>query len=85
MSAPQTKWGRRVLDRLEVRGNEHAIDAGCGTGRLTGELLERLPRGRVIAIDRSWNMLLTARANLRPTFRNRVAFVQVDLPRLPVR
>jgi trans-aconitate 2-methyltransferase len=85
VSAPQTAWGRRVLDRLEVRGDERTIDAGCGTGRLTGELLERLPRGRLIAIDRSWNMLLTARANLRPTFKNRVTFVQVDLPRLPFR
>jgi trans-aconitate 2-methyltransferase len=85
VSAPQTEWGRRLLDRLEVRGNERTIDAGCGTGRLTGELLERLPQGRVIAIDRSWNMLLTARANLRPTYRDRIAFVQVDLPRLPVR
>jgi len=37
----------------------------------------------MIAIDRSWNMLLTARANLRPTFRDRLAFVQVELPRLP--
>ena len=83
VSAPQTAWGRRVLDRLEVRGNERTIDAGCGTGRLTGELLERLPRGRMIAIDRSWNMLVTARANLRPAYGDRLAFVQVDLPRLP--
>lgn len=36
-----------------------------------------------MAIDRSWNMLLTARANLRPEFGRRVSYVQVDLPRLP--
>ena len=83
VSGPQTSWGQRVLDRLELRGDERTIDAGCGTGRLTGELLERLPRGRVIAIDRSWNMLLTARANLRPSYGDRLAFVQVELPRLP--
>lgn len=83
VSAPQTEWGRRVLARLEVNGDERAIDAGCGTGRLTGELLARLPRGRVAAIDRSWNMLLTARANLRPDYGGQVSFVQVDLPRLP--
>jgi len=34
VSAPQTAWGRRVLDRLDVRGDERTIDAGCGTGRL---------------------------------------------------
>jgi trans-aconitate methyltransferase len=68
---------------LSVRGDELVVDAGCGSGRLTGELMGLLPHGRVIAIDRSWNMLLTARANLRPAFGNRVTFVRVDLPCLP--
>ena len=83
VSGPQTSWGQRVLDRLAVDGGERAIDAGCGSGRLTGELMERLPRGRLIAIDRSWNMLMTARANLRPVLGSRVSFVQASLPDLP--
>ena len=66
VSAPQTSWGQRVLSRLTVRGDELAIDAGCGSGRLTGALMDRLPRGQVVAIDRSWNMLLAARTNQRP-------------------
>ena len=82
VSAPQTSWGHKVLARLTVRGDERAIDAGCGSGKLTGALLERLPGGSMIAIDRSWNMLLTARANLRPVFGSRVTFVQVALPDL---
>jgi trans-aconitate methyltransferase len=72
-----------VLSRLTVRGDERVIDAGCGTGRLTGELMRRLPQGRLVAIDRSWNMLLTARANLRPEFGRRIFYVRVDLPLLP--
>ncbi len=83
VSGPQTTWGQKVLARLTVRGDERTIDAGCGSGRLTGELLERLPHGRLIAIDRSWNMLITARANLRPLFGNRVSFAQVSLPAMP--
>ena len=83
VSGPQTRWGQKVLSRLHVRGDERAIDAGCGSGRLTGELMERLPKGRLIAIDRSWNMLITARTNLRPAFGARVAFAQVSLPDLP--
>lgn len=83
VSAPQTAWGRRVLSRLSVRGDERVIDAGCGSGRLTGELATMVPRGRLVAIDRSWNMLLTARANLRPQLGERVAFVRVELPYLP--
>src|SRR5688572_4169246 len=83
VSGPQTSWGQKVLNRLSVRGDERAIDAGCGSGRLTGELMERLPHGRLIAIDRSWNMLMTARANLRPVLGSRVSFAQVSLPDLP--
>ena len=83
VSGPQTSWGQKVLARFEVRGDEHAIDAGCGSGRLTGELMERLPHGRLVAIDRSWNMLMTARANLRPLYGSRVRFAQADLPAMP--
>lgn len=83
VSGPQTSWGQKVLNRLTVNGDERAIDAGCGSGRLTAELMERLPQGRLIAIDRSWNMLMTARANLRPLLGTRVTFAQVSLPDLP--
>jgi trans-aconitate 2-methyltransferase len=83
VATPQTEWGRRVLSRLALRGDEQVVDAGCGTGRLTGELLARLPEGRLIAIDRSWNMLITARANLRPEFTPRVFFARVELPAMP--
>lgn len=83
VAAPQTAWGQRVLSRLRVNGDERVIDAGCGTGRLTAELMAMIPGGRLIAIDRSWNMLLTARANLRPDFGSRIGYVRVELPHLP--
>jgi trans-aconitate 2-methyltransferase len=83
VSGPQTSWGQKVLNRLHVNGDERAIDAGCGSGRLTADLMARLPNGRLIAIDRSWNMLMTARANLRPVFGSRVSFAQVSLPDMP--
>jgi trans-aconitate 2-methyltransferase len=83
VSGPQTAWGRRVLSRLKVGGDERVIDAGCGTGRLTAELMRMVPQGRLVAIDRSWNMLLTARANLRPEFGTRISYVRVELPLMP--
>ncbi|MDP8907552.1 MAG: methyltransferase domain-containing protein [Chloroflexota bacterium] len=76
---PHVDWGRAVLDRLPLRGDETVIDAGCGTGRLTELLLERLPDGRVLAIDRSANMLAQAEAHLRPRFGDRVTYLQADL------
>lgn len=83
VSAPQTSWGHRVLARLALEGDERVLDAGCGSGRLTAALAVRLPRGHVVALDRSWNMLLAAHTNLRPAFGSRVSFVQAALPALP--
>ncbi|MEZ4505191.1 MAG: methyltransferase domain-containing protein [Thermomicrobiales bacterium] len=81
VSNPHVGWGRTVLSDLTLRGDETAIDAGCGSGRLTAELLELLPDGHVIAIDRSANMVAEARANLA-RFGNRVTIVQADVGRL---
>jgi len=84
VSQPQFLWGQQVLDRLSLRGDETVLDAGCGTGRLTAILLERLPHGRVIAVDRSENMLEVARAFLLPQFGDRVQFLRADLQYLPL-
>jgi trans-aconitate 2-methyltransferase len=84
LSAPQTAWGERVLARMHLRGDEQAVDAGCGSGRLTQQLRGRLPRGRVLALDLSHNMLQVARANLAPLPGARVQFVQASLLALPL-
>ena len=52
ISEPQFAWGMRLVESLNLRGDETVLDAGCGSGKLTAELLKRLPRGRVIAVDR---------------------------------
>jgi trans-aconitate 2-methyltransferase len=64
VSAPLEAMGRDVLDRLDLRGDERVLDAGCGTGRVTATLLERLPRGEVIAVDGSTAMVEQASARL---------------------
>src|SRR5919107_3106416 len=66
VSAPLEAMGREVLDRLELRGDERVLDAGCGTGRVTAALLERLPRGEVVAVDGSPAMVEEARGRLGP-------------------
>jgi trans-aconitate 2-methyltransferase len=79
VSAPQFSWGRKVLEQLSLRGDETVLDAGCGTGRLTRELLELVPCGKVVGLDVSENMLRAARENLAPEFGDRVEFVAADL------
>jgi trans-aconitate 2-methyltransferase len=83
LSNAQFSWGKNVLARVPLRGDETILDAGCGTGRLTGELLERLPQGRVVAVDLSDNMLRAARARLSQRFGERITFACVDIQRLP--
>jgi len=77
---PMTRWGDAVLDRLPLDGHERVLDAGCGTGRVTGSLLERLPDGHVIALDGSPSMVEGARERLA-RFGDRVSFLVADLGR----
>ena len=84
LSRPQFEWGLKVLDRLPLRGDETVADAGCGSGKVTAKLLERLPRGQVVAMDLSENMLQTAREHLEPKFPGQVFFVTADLHDIPL-
>jgi trans-aconitate 2-methyltransferase len=83
VSSPQRDWGLPVLERLALRGDEVVLDVGCGTGRLTEKLAERLPRGRAICVDQSENMLVTAREYVAPRVGRRVAFARADASALP--
>ncbi len=81
---PMTRWGSVVLDRLVLHGDERVLDAGCGSGRVTEQLLERLPAGSVVALDGSAAMLEAARERLQAQ-GDRVTFVHADLARpLPI-
>jgi trans-aconitate 2-methyltransferase len=66
ISGPMEALGREVLARLELHGDEVVLDAGCGSGRITQALTERLPRGRAIAVDASRSMVDAARERLGP-------------------
>jgi SAM-dependent methyltransferase len=66
VSAPQVEWARTVLERLPLEGHETVLDAGCGSGRVTRMLLERLPRGHVVAVDSTPSMVEHARTALDP-------------------
>lgn len=64
VGSPMTAMAAAVLDRLQLLGNETVLDAGCGTGRVSELLLERLPHGRVVAVDADDEMVRVARHNL---------------------
>jgi trans-aconitate 2-methyltransferase len=76
VSRPQQVWGAAVVGRLDLRGDERVLDAGCGTGLVTQMLVDRLPDGRVVAVDGSPSMVGMARDRLD---RDRVEVICSDL------
>jgi trans-aconitate 2-methyltransferase len=82
LAAPMTRWGEIVVGRLDLEGGERVLDAGCGTGKVTSMLRDRLPRGEVVALDGSASMVEKARERLGD---DRVSYLVADLQRpLPV-
>src|ERR1700759_4094038 len=66
VALPHEDWARAVLDRLNLEGGETVLDAGCGSGRTTAILIERIPAGRVVAVDGSPSMVEKVKEVLRP-------------------
>lgn len=86
VSVPHVGWGvgllGHALERRPLRGDEEAVDAGCGTGKITQLLLRYLPGGTVMAVDASAAMVEAARKRFAGDGRVRVQ--QQDLVHLQV-
>jgi trans-aconitate 2-methyltransferase len=80
----QYRWGQQVLEWRKWHGNEIVVDAGCGSGLLTKQLVKKVPRGKVYAVDIDSNMIKQARKNLQ-FFDNveiiQSSFTDIKLPR----
>ena len=87
MSVPHIGWGvgllGRALEWRPLRGDETAIDAGCGTGKITELLLRHLPHGTILAVDASVAMVKATRERFAGD--GRVWVEQQDLVQLQVR
>src|ERR1700726_780905 len=81
VSDPQFGWALEQLERLEMAGDEVVLDAGCGSGRVTAVLADRVPRGRVYGVDAAPSMAEHAAAALgeRATILCQ-DLVELDLP-----
>ena len=52
-SNSQQKEALKLLDEHPIRGDESILDVGCGDGKITAEIANRVPEGRVLGIDKS--------------------------------
>ncbi len=56
-SSNQKRWAMELLRRLELEGAERLLDIGCGDGEITAEIARRVPRGSVLGVDSSRDMV----------------------------
>ncbi|MGO9587522.1 MAG: class I SAM-dependent methyltransferase [Limisphaerales bacterium] len=62
----QQSWARELIAQLQLRGNEHILDVGCGDGKVTAEIAWAVPRGSVTGVDASPQMIEFARKTFPP-------------------
>lgn len=74
-SKHQKEWGNSLISELSLSGNEEILDLGCGDGGLTEQLAQLVPNGRVLGIDASVGMIVTAQNRAEPN----LAFMQMDI------
>jgi trans-aconitate 2-methyltransferase len=82
ISGTMEALGLEVLGRLDLEDVETVLDAGCGSGRITEALIERLPHGHAIGVDQSASMVAAARRRLGSGVDLRVAdLTELELER----
>ncbi len=76
----EARLNRWIAQRLNLEGQRHVLDVGCGTGLLTLAIAERYPSSRVVGVDASKAMIGVAnRKRTRTNCSYRQALAE-DLP-----
>ena len=74
----QKDWANVIINKeRKWTGKEHLLDAGCGSGRVTKILAEKITEGNIYAIDSDPNMIEKAKENLKDI--KNVKVMQADL------
>ena len=74
-SAHQKEWGKKLIGDLDLKGDEHILDLGCGDRALTAQLADMVPQGSVLGIDASQGMIDATSVNQR----NNLRFTLMDI------
>lgn len=82
LAALQDTMGAEVLSLLQLKGNERILDIGCGNGKTTAAIAERVPQGSVLGVDASAEMIAFAKEHRTPDHPN-LQFAIVDARHLP--
>jgi trans-aconitate methyltransferase len=81
----QRAMAEEQLGLLTLQGSERILDVGCGDGKITAELAARVPRGSVLGVDPSRDMIAFASSHFGPPAHANLRFEVADVRRLPYR
>ena len=81
-SSVQQSWAREIIVRLNLRGDEHILDVGCGDGKVTAEIARAVPRGRVLGVDASPEMIGFAQKSFPKSKNSNLKFQFCDARKL---
>jgi trans-aconitate methyltransferase len=84
-SSLQAALAEEQLGRLTLEGGERILDIGCGDGKITAEIAARVPRGKVLGVDPSRDMIAFAIRHFGPATRPNLRFEVADVRRLTYR
>jgi trans-aconitate methyltransferase len=82
LSALQATMAAEVLALLKLESNERVLDIGCGNGKVTAAIAERIPQGCVLGVDASAEMVAFANKHWTVSQPN-LKFAVADARRLP--
>ena len=66
ISSPQQMWAQELLSKISIQGDERILDIGCGDGKITAQISRLVPRGSIVGLDNSQDMLNYARFRFPP-------------------
>lgn len=81
-SGAQLEWARELIDKLALKGDEALIDIGCGDGKISAQIAQALPSGRVFGIDLSPDMVQLARETFDARNHPNLRFLQMDATKI---
>jgi trans-aconitate methyltransferase len=79
----QEAMAREVLALLELKGSERVLDVGCGDGKITTQIAARIPRGSVVGVDASHEMIAFASNHFGSADQPNLQFQVADARHLP--
>jgi len=77
-SSAQEKWAQELLAKFSLTGDEHVLDIGCGDGKITSQIAQRVLNGQVCGIDLSPEMIRLAKERYPQDTHRNLSFLQMD-------